>query len=173
MSTTIDHHKLNIQSFILTGNDKKLRKVLTAARARFDEADDVCFGEFLDAPDLNAGQHKHTTALIYACWKKQRNCIRALLDAGASINGTDLDGNTAGFALASLGATTLLEESLEDTLDPNHINNKGETALHVASGYGQELCVRELLRFHADPTVKDKQGKTPLLYAAGCDSVDR
>lgn len=42
----------------------------------------------------------------------------------------------------------------------------GCTALHVAAQHGQESCVQLLLLAGADPNVRDKNGLTPLYYAA-------
>lgn len=55
--------------------------------------------------------------------------------------------------------------------DPNRLDPRGESLLHVATGArGGEAVARALLIGGADPDVKNAQGRTPLHNAAGwCD----
>jgi len=49
--------------------------------------------------------------------------------------------------------------------DVNVKNNNGETALHVAIKGGYLEFSQLLLTHNADPTIKDKDGKTPVEFS--------
>eukprot|EP00968_Pinguiococcus_pyrenoidosus_P026452 scaffold7092_cov262-Pinguiococcus_pyrenoidosus.AAC.12 len=54
----------------------------------------------------------------------------------------------------------------------NAADTAGATPLHVAAGQGQEVVIRQLLRWGASPTAEDAQGWTPLLYADNRHETD-
>jgi len=51
-------------------------------------------------------------------------------------------------------------------------DNKGKTALHRAAYHGQLRAVQALINCHADVSVKDHRGCTPLIAAANAKDVD-
>ena len=58
---------------------------------------------------------------------------------------------------------------LLDLLGPSVVNlrdNQGRTALHVAAYSGQGESMQLLLGHRADGNVRDKVGKSPIMYAA-------
>lgn len=57
--------------------------------------------------------------------------------------------------------------SLENGVDINAFNDRGETALHGAAGRGADAVVRFLVEQGARLDLQDKQGRTPLDVALG------
>lgn len=94
----------------------------------------------------------------------QRKRERAFLDMIAS-----KDYETALALLTTYGD----DESREPPVDVNCLHGddaeprivRGETALHVCAMGDDVEGIRWLLRFGADSTVRDVQGRTPLEYA--------
>jgi len=54
---------------------------------------------------------------------------------------------------------------VEKGVDVNALNNKGQTALHLAAPIGRYSLVKYLVEHGADVHIKDKFHKTPLVYA--------
>uniref|UniRef100_A0A4X2LLN8 Ankyrin repeat domain-containing protein 54 n=1 Tax=Vombatus ursinus TaxID=29139 RepID=A0A4X2LLN8_VOMUR len=54
----------------------------------------------------------------------------------------------------------------QDGVDPGAVDEKGRTALHLASSNGNDQIVQLLLSHGADPELKDELGNTPLHLAA-------
>ena len=63
------------------------------------------------------------------------------------MNGEPSDVSEDLTAAAMWGDLTLLESLLENGADPNMPNAQGNTALHVASYYGETECASALLSF--------------------------
>ena len=51
-------------------------------------------------------------------------------------------------ASATWGEVSMLEDYLKNGADPNAVNLKGDTALHVACFYGEIECANTLLLFN-------------------------
>lgn len=57
-------------------------------------------------------------------------------------------------------------QRLIDRANVNHINDAGDSALHLAAEYGYEDIIRLLLENGADANYQDKSGATPMFRAA-------
>jgi ankyrin repeat protein len=102
-----------------------------------------------------------------------------VLAKGADPKLTTKDGNTALLFAAGVGyrdkntrgteseALDALRVSVEQGLDINQANARGETALHGAAGRGADSIVRYLVEHGAKLDAKTKQGYTPLDVAMG------
>lgn len=66
------------------------------------------------------------------------------------------------FGVETSSELSAIVKSSSSNVDPNEKNKYGETSLHVASQNGHFECVKILLDFKGDPTLKDNQGNTPL-----------
>jgi len=54
---------------------------------------------------------------------------------------------------------------VEEGMDINALNEKGKTVLHLASAIGRYSLVKYLVEHGANVHIKDKEHKTPLIYA--------
>ena len=72
-------------------------------------------------------------------------CVRLLLKAGANPNAKTKDG-------------------IPTTTYSRDICVVGETPLHLAAAYGDEMMMRSLIDAGADPSVKDSRGESPLTW---------
>lgn len=78
----------------------------------------------------------------------------------------DADGNTLLHHTCKVGNPLLLEYLLQNgTIPVNSMNQRRETALHVAVLHGQSHCVKELVRFGCNLELVDRQGHTALMKA--------
>jgi len=112
-------------------------------------------------PDEKLGYDN--TALISAASERpdQRTAIvKALLDAGADVNGRGVSGVTALHAAAESGRLDIVELLLKNGADITVADDKGNTPALTAAEAGQVKIVCYLAERGADLDYKNKQGKT-------------
>lgn len=124
---------------------------------------------------LDAG----TTPLMRAARSGDAASMRLLLQRGADPKELTKDGSNALMFAAGVGyrdkntrgteseALEALQVCLDQGMDLNQANNKGETALHGAALRGADTIVRYLVEHGAKLDAKTKQGFTPLDVAMG------
>jgi len=124
-----------------------------------------------------------TTPLMRAARAGDAAVMRLLLAKGADPKLTTKDGSTALMFAAGVGyrdkntrgseseALEALRVAVEQGLDINQANTRGETALHGAAGRGADSIVRYLVEHGAKLDAKTKQGFTPLDFAMGKNVV--
>jgi uncharacterized protein len=131
----------------------------------------------LDVPDhyLGAG----ATPFLRAAKTGDAAVMRLLLDKGADAKAVTKDHTTAMILAAGLswvmGITNVDEKDaleaikicIEQGVDVNAVNDKGETALHGAATSGRDQVVAFLVEKGAKLDIKDKDGRTPLDVAMG------
>ena len=130
-------------------------------------------GELLDVArelkaglDVNSFDSLDQTALIGAVSHKQILAVKLLLNSGADPGLADRAGWTPLIHAVYAGADPeLLGLLLEAGADINGRNDRGITALYLASVSGREEQVSYLLSRGADPTLASKAGYTPLKIA--------
>lgn len=106
------------------------------------------------------------TALIAAVSHDRVDCARQLIDAGADVNLGDNAGWTPLIHSAYFGSSTELMTLLLDKgakLDSQ--NNRGLTALYMASAAGHEPQVELLVKRGADTKIATQSGYTALRVA--------
>ena len=108
--------------------------------------------------------------------------MRVLLEAGADPKIVTKDGNNALLFAAGIGyrdkqtqgtdaqALEALQLCMDQGMDINQTNGKGETALHGAANRGSDVLVKFLVEHGAKLDAKSKAGFTPLDIAMGKDS---
>ena len=123
-----------------------------------------------------------TTPLMRAARAGDAATMRLLLEKGADPKLPTKDGNTTLMFAAGVGyrdkntrgseseALEALKVSLEQGLDVNQANSKGEAALHGAALRGADSIVQFLVEHGAKLEAKTKQGFTPLDIAMGKNS---
>jgi ankyrin repeat protein len=106
------------------------------------------------------------TALIAAVSHNSLDCVKLLLDHQANANLPDGSGWTPLIYGAYFGANDeLLTALINHGADVNGRNDRGVTALFLASASGHEDQVRFLLGHGADPRIESTAGYTPLRIA--------
>lgn len=134
----------------------------------------------MDSGDISLDEG--TTPLMRAARSGDAATMRILLAAGADPKLVTKDGNTALLFAAGVGyrdkntrgtdaeALEAVKLCLEQGLDLNQANNRGETALHGAANRGSDVLAKFLIDHGAKLDVKSKAGFTPLDIAMGKDS---
>ncbi len=123
-----------------------------------------------------------TTPFMRAARSGDVATMKVLLRAGADPKLATKDGNNALLFAAGIGyrdkktqgtddeALEALKLCMDQGLDLNQANNKGETALHGAADRGSDVLVKYLVEHGAKLDAKSKRGFTPLDIAMGKDS---
>jgi len=124
-------------------------------------AKSLAAGEKVDVID-SLGQ----TALIAAVSHNAFDTVKLLLDQKANVNLADGSGWTPLIYAAYFGGSAeLLTELLNHGADINGRNDRGATALFLASATGHEEQVKFLLSHGADINIASTAGYTPLRIA--------
>ena len=158
-----DHQKLWNASF--RGNTMEVRRLLVSGRML----------------DVNHGAGKNPTPIANAAYRGDKEMVQVLLDHGADVEKTGINGVTALHCAAEYGSLELVKLLLDGGAELNRKTLiSGLTPLHHAcmhvfhseklgislGGKDHLEVIKLLLDRGANPTLKDKFGKTPL------DSVD-
>lgn len=114
--------------------------------------------------------YKGWTALEVAVVQGRPECVRLLLDAGASVRlGGGGERNAFSviyFRSPAAGAGEIVAMLKAAGADLNAHDPRGSTPLSLATYCGNEEVVRALLSNGADVNMADAGGQTPLIYAA-------
>jgi len=114
------------------------------------------------------------TPLMIAAAERHPETVSALIRAGANVNATNTLGRTALMFASSKGFPGIVNDLLTHGADPNIVPNDatGWTALIAAARTGRTDVIRLLLDHGADVTIKDKEGKTALIWAEAQGHAD-
>jgi len=90
--------------------------------------------------------------------------IQELIDQGVDVNTRDI------YRLTPLHQAAFWDENIEATIlllalgaDVNAQDKNGWTVLHMAIYYEQRDIIRILIKYNADPYIKNHEGNTPLM----------
>jgi serine/threonine-protein phosphatase 6 regulatory ankyrin repeat subunit A len=117
--------------------------------------------ELLDRGDSNGDCPLH-----WAAFKGQHECVRKLLESGASANSKNADGGTALHSAANCGDTKSGEVLLEHGADVNVSMVDGNTPLHNAAYEGHCTFVQLMLSASGAPNATNTELRTALHEAA-------
>ena len=122
---------------------------------------------------IDHGAHIDTTrkdganALLRACYTGQSESVRFLLEAGADESIVTPNGNTClHYAIRGNCTKDTLEKIIEQGVDANYMNHRGDTALIRAYSTAQTESVNVLLEKGADPNIVNSSGFSSLHAAA-------
>ncbi len=135
-------------------------------------------------PDVPS-DHYDATPLMVAAYRGYSDIVELLLDAGADPGASDRRGQTAlhaaagaepaaGFVYADrrVGSTAAARTLLARGAQVDQIDDRGWTALHVASANGRAATVQSLLAAGASVDVHTVHGLTPLDIAHSRQHAD-
>ncbi len=108
---------------------------------------------------------------LMAAARNNLEAERLLIDRKADVNAVSSAGATALMAAAQTGRPAAVRMLLEKGARVNVRTKKNESALADAATAGNEECVKMLLDRGAEVNVEDIHGYSPLLYAAGSDTL--
>ncbi len=114
-----------------------------------------------------------TTLLHDAALKGHVDVLELLLKHGAQVDSLNAQGATALHDAALAGQKAAAEALIRHGANVNARDSEsGETPLHRAASWGRRSTVELLLANHADPRIKDKNGRTPLDLALANSQSD-
>ena len=99
-------------------------------------------------------------------------CVDLLVKAGANVNDTNANGDTALIYASLNGFHKCVELLIGNGALLDKCNKHGCGPLTVAASMGREQCVDILLRAGADVNKRNDKGRGPLVHAA-CNGFDR
>ncbi len=116
--------------------------------------------------DVNLKDAIGRTSLHIAAENGNIDIVMFLIENGANVNVTDVNGNTPlVFIINKTGNLKVIQRLLEKGASVNTQNRTGETALMYAAWHGHSVIVQLLLENRADVTLKNRQGRTALMLA--------
>ena len=114
-----------------------------------------------DPESLHAVDHLQRTALHMAAWAGHPELCELLLECGAKVSATATDDIMPLHFAAQNGHAAVCKALLKHRAKVNARGTKrADTPLHLAAFKGHAEVVTYLLKKNADPTIKNKLGKT-------------
>lgn len=104
------------------------------------------------------------TALQYAVMGNQLANLKKLIELGANLEATNVEGDTALMLAVKYNHHEIVGALLNAGANNNHVNKLGRTALHYAVMNGDISNTRLLLEYNADPNIYDEPVGSPLAY---------
>lgn len=121
--------------------------------------------------DLEERLGKRTTPLMQAAREGEVQALEQLIAAGADVNATNADGNTALWLACFAERLDALDRLIEAGAQVDHANDNEATCLMFASSTGKVEIVRRLLRAGADLTLRTLDDDTALDMASTLDCL--
>lgn len=157
-------HKSDVNKF--DANHKVTALHLAASKGSL-----ACLEELIiSGADINAGIK---TPLHYAVENLEEDCVKALLESGASPNTIQVFSETPLHVAATLGSAEILKLLIQHGASVNvQCGSDKTTALHLAAEDGNIECVRLLIEARANISALNGKKQTPLHIAAFCQSSE-
>lgn len=126
------------------------------------EGDNTAVSEYHSrGGDMSVTDSRGYTPFILAAYYGHADTLALLQQQGADACGLDEKGSNAFMGVAFRGHVETAAWLLANThCDVNHTNYAGQTALMMASLFGRETIIAQLLEAGADKRIVDVQGNT-------------
>eukprot|EP00474_Spongospora_subterranea_P005356 CRZ05814.1 hypothetical protein [Spongospora subterranea] len=116
--------------------------------------------------DLNSRNGLGATPILYACSKGNAEIVKVLLAHDADPTIPDEGGQTPLHRCSVRGNIHIAELLLRrPTVNVNAVDKSGLSPLHLSCMEADKEMATELLKFDADPRLKDSNGNVPFFYA--------
>ncbi len=155
-----------VEELILAGADVNQTNAFTKdtalIRSLYNGHSDIAQRLVYSGADINAVNNYKHSPLYIALEKQNVPLIELFLTSGVK------EGLTPGYLLRSVAAKneTGVLTMLKGGIDPNIVNEKGNTPLIISASLGDLPNVHHLLAYRADVNIANKEGNTALIYAA-------
>ena len=159
---------LDLELFLLAGARDAAQAVLPSFYVPPPPSREEALAALLAAgADANYRSPTWSTPLHRAAAAGYLGVVRLLAAAGADANAVDVYGASVATVAAREGRAEVLQELLALKVDIHgpHVTSDASDALMRACRRGHEACAELLLRAGASVDTRDKQGRTPLMYA--------
>lgn len=137
-----------------------------AAQGAFERAIEIGDPAALRRADPHAVLAYGATPLLLAVEHQDETAVRALLRAGAGVNGADQDGLTPLALACERGGAGIVAALLDAHADVRRAGGDGVTPLHICARFGPEAAVGRMLALGARVDALDARGQSPLMWAA-------
>ena len=121
---------------------------------------------------LEAKTNNGCTPLWFASRKYHTDCIRLLIEKGASPKIVNSKGLPLLVAVCTDHKKDLVSGLVSHGADLEAIDSQGQSALHAAARGGNIEVLTYLLEISPNPNIQDNKGCTPLASAAGVGHVE-
>jgi thiosulfate/3-mercaptopyruvate sulfurtransferase len=122
--------------------------------------------------DIEAIRDNRMTPLMHACRLGDEAIVDALLEAGASLEALNSDGNNALWLACYSETLAIIDRLIERGIAIDHQNENGATSLMYAASTGKTAVVARLLAAGADTGIKTLDDFTALDMAANLDCLN-
>ncbi len=165
VTTAIQNNNIPIlkELFARGGNETIKDKFLEASRTGDLNAIRILLNVL---PDIDFGDERGLTALMFASHYSHTDIIKELLEAGVKVNLASRDGRPALMIASESGNLDIVQELLDYGASINKQSNSGWTALIFAVSDNHPLIVKELLDQGASINQQENSGGTALMFAS-------
>ena len=124
-----------------------------------------------DSDDINLPGRYDDTPLILACRRGESIVAEELMQAGANIHHSNMDGTTALWACVVSDSFALADKLLDAGIDLNHVNGNGATTLMYACSAGKAEWVKYFLGKGANISIQSFDGFNALDLASNIECL--
>ncbi|KAL5041269.1 ankyrin repeat-containing domain protein [Aspergillus fruticulosus] len=119
----------------------------------------------VEAPASSSDWDDDFTALSLACWNRNANMVRQLLEAGANRNHQTKLGKRPLDICIQKGSTAVAKVLLEHRVPVDYTDDDGNTVLNRMPSSAPLSLIKQLVKSGVDPRTPNNRGVTPLRRA--------